>query len=37
MSGGGAERGGQKLFSRLCADSREPHVGLDLINREIVT
>ena len=36
-SGGGAERGGQRIPSRLCADSSEPDVGLELRNREIVT
>ena len=37
MSGGGAERGGQKIQSRLCADSREPDVGLKLTNYEAMT
>ena len=28
--GMGKERGGQRIRSRLCADSREPNVGLKL-------
>ena len=35
--GEGAEREGQKIQSRLCADSREPDVGLELMNHEIMT
>ena len=34
---GRAERGGKKIPSRLCADSREPDVGLKLKKREIMT
>ena len=34
---GRAERGGEKIPSRLCADSREPDVGLKLKKREIMT
>ena len=38
MSGGGAEREGkQRIPSRLCADSSEPDVGLELMNCEIMT
>ena len=38
MSGRGAEKDGDKRIpSRLCADSREPDVGLKLRNREIMT
>ena len=29
--------GGQKVQSGLCADSREPDVGLELMNHEIMT
>ena len=41
-SGGGTEKGSQRLGiqriqSRFCADSREPHVGLKLTNFEIMT
>ena len=35
MSEGGAER--QRSPSRLCIDSRKPHVGLELMNHEIMT
>ena len=35
--GRGRERGGQRICSRLCAESREPDVGLELTNREIMT
>ena len=38
--GGGAERwgaGGQRTPSRLCTDSRELQVGLELTNSEIMT
>ena len=31
----GRERGGQRIPSRLCADSSEPNVGLELMNHEI--
>ena len=31
------QRGGHRIRSRLCADSREPNVGLKLTNHEIVT
>ena len=40
MSKVGAERereGRQKIQSRISADSREPDVGLDLMNHEIMT
>ena len=37
MSGGGVERKGQRIRSRLCADSSEPDVGLELTNCEIMT
>ena len=33
----GRQRGGQRIQSRLCADSSEPDVGLKLTNREIMT
>ena len=36
-SKGGAERGGQRIWSRLCADSSEPDVGLELTNCEVTT
>ena len=29
---GGAERRGQRIWSRLCADSSKPYVGLELMN-----
>ena len=35
--GGGAERGRQRIWNELCADSREPNAGLKLTNREIMT
>ena len=31
------ERGGQRIQSSLCADSRQPDMGLKLTNREIIT
>ena len=31
------ERGGQRIQSRLCTDSREPNAGLKLMNHEIMT
>ena len=34
---GQRERGRQRIQSGLCADSREPDVGLELTNREIMT
>ena len=41
VSGDGAERerarGTEDPDSRLCADSREPNVGLELMNHEIMT
>ena len=37
MSRGGAERGRERIPSRLHAVSPEPHVGLELRNREIMT
>ena len=36
-SEGGAEREGQRIQSRLSADSREPGVGFELTNRETMT
>ena len=36
-SGGGIETGGQRIQSGLCADSREPDTGLELMDCEIVT
>ena len=33
----GRERGGQMIRRRLCALSAEPHVGLELTNRETMT
>ena len=35
--GRGREREGQRIQSRLCSDSTEPDVGLELTNCEIVT
>ena len=37
MSGGGAERGGLRIGSGLCVDSRKPDVGLVLKSPEIMT
>ena len=39
MSRGGVEMGGggQRIRSGLCTDSREPDVGLKLMNHEIMT
>ena len=37
MRRGGTERGRQRIRNRLCADSREPDAGLELVNRELVT
>ena len=37
MSRGGAERGRQSISNGLCGDSREPTVGLELRNCEIMT
>ena len=37
MSRGGAERKGERILGRLCPVSTEPDVGLDLINREVMT
>ena len=37
MNGGGAEREGEKIPSRLCAVSAEPDAGLKLTNPEIMT
>ena len=34
---GGVGRGGQRIQSRLCADSREADVGLELMNQELMT
>ena len=36
-SGAGTERGGQRIRSRLCADSSKPDAGLELMNCEIMT
>ena len=36
-SGGGAERGRDRILSSLHAVSTEPDVGLELTNREIMT
>ena len=36
-SRGGAERGRQRILSRLCAVSTEPDVGLEPTNREMMT
>ena len=33
-SGGGVGGVGQRIRSRLCADSREPDMGLELTNHE---
>ena len=35
--GKGRERQGQRIWSRLCADSREPDAGLKVMNCEIIT
>ena len=35
-SGRGTERGGQRIRSGLCADSREPGAGLELTNPDMV-
>ena len=37
MSRGRAERGGERILSRLRALSTEPDVGLQLMNDEIMT
>ena len=37
MSRAGAEKGEEKISSRLRSVSREPDLGLKLTNREIVT
>ena len=37
VSRGGAERGRERIQSRLHAVSSEPNVGLDLTNCEIMT
>ena len=37
VSRGEAERGGQRIWSRLYTDSREPDVGLKPMNHEIMT
>ena len=36
-SWGGTDRGGQRICSGFCADSREPDAGLKLTNPEIMT
>ena len=33
----GRDRERERIRSRLCADSREPNVGLELTNPEIMT
>ena len=33
----GAESGGQRILKKLCADSGEPAMGLELTNHEIMT
>ena len=35
-NGTGAERGRERIPSRLCTVSTEPDVGLELMNREIM-
>ena len=35
--GTGREREGQRIWSSLCADSREPDAGLELMNPEVMT
>ena len=37
MSGGGAERDRERIPSGLCTIGAEPDVGLQLMNREIMT
>ena len=37
MNGGGAEREGERIPSRLCTVSTEPDMGLKLTNHEIMT
>ena len=37
MTGGKAERGRERIPSRLCAVNIEPDTGLELRNHEIVT
>ena len=37
MSRGGAERGGDRIPSKLCAASTEPDAGLEFVNHEIMT
>ena len=37
MNGGGAERGRNRIPSRLCTFNTEPGMGLELTNREIMT
>ena len=37
QAGEGQRRWGQRIQSRLCADSSEPDVGLELANYEIMT
>ena len=34
---GGAERGGQRIWSELCADSSKSNVGLEFMNYKIMT
>ena len=31
------ERGGERIQSKLCANSREPNTGLELMNHEVTT
>ena len=35
--GRGSDSGGQRIQSRLCADSREPDTGFELTNCEFMT
>ena len=37
MSRGGAERGSQRVQSRLCTENRQPNTGLELKNPKIMT
>ena len=34
---GEGKKGGQRIQSRICADSSEPNVGLELTNHKIMT
>ena len=37
MSGGGVERGRERIPSKLCAIIAKPDAGLGLVNHEIMT